>query len=43
MILLGILIVFAICYAGARREARIFNERDKSRDYRTTFQRLAKW
>jgi hypothetical protein len=43
MILLGILILLAICYAGAWHQARVFNRRDKSGDYRTTQQRIAKW
>jgi hypothetical protein len=42
-ILLGGLILFAICYAAAWRRARIFNARDKARNYRTTQQRIARW
>lgn len=50
MILLGILILFGICYLGAWHQARVFNRRDKAagfrpphHDYRTSQQRLAKW
>jgi hypothetical protein len=41
MIVLVLLIVaLVICMLAAKRRARIFNERDKSRDYRTTPQRM---
>lgn len=43
MMLLGILLLLAVCYLAARRRARVFNARDRSGDYRTSQQRLAKW
>jgi hypothetical protein len=43
MILLGIVLICLLTYLAARRHAAGFNRRDQSRDYRTTYQRLAKW
>jgi hypothetical protein len=43
MILLALAFVCLLVYLAERRRARIFNERDKSGDYRTTWQRRAKW
>ena len=41
--LIAIALVVLLVYLGGRREARIFNERDKSGDYRGNYQRRAPW
>lgn len=43
MVLIAILLACLLFYLAARRRAAVFNARDKSGDYRTTYQRLAPW
>ena len=41
--IIAIALVCLVLYLAARRQAAVFNARDKSGDYRTTYQRLAPW
>jgi hypothetical protein len=40
IVVLVAIVVVVICVLAARHRARVFNARDKSRDYRTTPQRM---